>query len=362
MEESNKTKTGTTAEEKPTQIGLSYLNMRNIRCESVSLPSQTLVRSSYLEGTGALPLVIEPKMEGVDVARWARGVADYLERELELHGAILFRGFKAEGVEKFDQLARTLTPHLLDYRERSSPRSEVIQGIYTSTDHPADQFIHFHNELSYARCWPMKLWFYCQQVAVEGGATPIADGRKVLAMLDPGIIRRFMDKRVMYVRNYGDGLGLSWQNAFQTASRQAVENYCRSASINYEWKSGGRLKTRQVFNTVEQHPRTKEKVWFEHAAFFHVSGVDPEIRKFLLAEFKEEDLPSNTYYGDGSPIEDSALEEIREVYRQNAATFLWQEGDVMLIDNMLVSHSRQPFVGPRKVLVAMAELYRPEGD
>jgi hypothetical protein len=30
-----------------------------------------------------------------------------------------------------------------------------------------------------------------------------------------------------------------------------------------------------------------------------------------------------------------------------------------MIDNMLVSHGRRPFKGPRKTLVAMAEAYSP---
>ncbi len=33
----------------------------------------------------------------------------------------------------------------------------------------------------------------------------------------------------------------------------------------------------------------------------------------------------------------------------------WQEGDILLIDNMLAAHARSPFTGPRKVLVAMAD-------
>jgi alpha-ketoglutarate-dependent taurine dioxygenase len=361
MEEPGKFKSSSTGAEMAA-ADVSYLKMRSIRRKPFNLSSETMVSSSYLEGTDQFPLVIKPEVDGVNVVTWAGGAVDYLNRELARHGAILLRGFKVETAEKFEQLARTLSPELLDYRERSSPRSEITQGIYTSTDHPADQFIHFHNEQSYARSWPMKIWFYCHQAAREGGATPVADGRKVLAMLDRDIVQRFKEKKVMYVRNYGDGFGLLWQNAFQTTSMQEVESYCRQTSIDYEWKSGGRLKTRQVFKTIEQHPTTKEMVWFEHAAFFHVTGMEPEIRDALLAEFKEEDLPSNTYYGDGAPIEDSVLNQIRQAYRQNAVAFPWQERDVMLVDNMLVSHGRQPFAGPRKVLVAMAELYRPAAN
>jgi len=51
------------------------------------------------------------------------------------------------------------------------------------------------------------------------------------------------------------------------------------------------------------------------------------------------------------------LAAIREAYDQSAVRFRWQKDDVLLIDNMLTSHARDPYSGPRKIVVAMAELY-----
>jgi len=327
------------------------------RRQAVSLTQAALVKERPLEEGGTMPLLIEPAVEGVNLAQWAAGHRDHVEGLLLRHGALLFRGFRVGGVERFEQFARAVSPDLLDYRERSSPRTELSRGVYTSTDHPADQSIHFHNEQSYTHSWPMKLWFYCAQPAEEGGATPIADGRKVLSLIDPEARRRLIEKRVMYVRNYGDGLGLSWQTTFQTNSRAEVEEYCRRASIEFEWKSGDRLRTRQVFDTIVTHPKTGESTWFEHAMFFHISSLAPEIREAITSEFDEEDLPFNTYYGDGTPLEDSLLTAIREAYEQCAVRFRWQKDDVLLIDNMLTSHARDPYSGPRKIVVAMAELH-----
>jgi hypothetical protein len=84
------------------------------------------------------------------------------------------------------------------------------------------------------------------------------------------------------------------------------------------------------------------------------------VREAILQEFAEEDLPFNTYYGDGEPIEAAALEQIREAYQQTAVRFSWQEQDVLLIDNVLTSHGREPFIGPRKIVVAMTELFHKE--
>lgn len=329
-----------------------------VRRKPLSLTQEVLVKAGALEEeSDPFPLLLSPAVDGVNLTHWAANNRDHLERELLRCGAILFRGFKLEGVAGFEEFARAASSGLLDYKERSSPRSELMRGVYTSTDYPADQSIHFHNEQSYTRSWPMKLFFFCVTPAERGGATPIADGRKVLKSLDPRLKEKFAEKRVMYVRNYGDGMGLTWQTAFQTTSGAAVEEYCRRAGIAFEWKGGGRLRTRQTFDAVVAHPKTHEQLWFEHAAFFHVTSLPPDVRRALTDEFREEDLPFNTYYGDGSAIEESALGQIREAYARGAKRFDWREGDVLLIDNMLTSHSREPFSGPRKIAVAMAELY-----
>src|SRR5262249_8210112 len=151
------------------------------------------------------------------------------------------------------------------------------------------------------------------------------------------------------------GFGLSWQEVFQTSDKAAVEEHCRRNDIECEWKDGDRLRTRQVRQAVALHPQTGDLIWFNHAAFFHISTLDSPARELLLEEFREEDLPHNTYYGDGSPIENSVLDILREAYTQEKVTFTWQKGDVLLLDNMSVAHGREPFIGIRKVIVGMAE-------
>jgi alpha-ketoglutarate-dependent taurine dioxygenase len=328
-----------------------------VRRKAIGLSPEALVADELLATGQSLPLVMRPAVGGVNLVEWAGNNRAHVEEKLLAHGAVLFRGFNVDSVERFGEVARALSSELLDYRERSSPRTQLHNGIYTSTDYPADQAIHFHNEQSYTHSWPMKLFFYCAQPAEQGGATPIASGREVYSLISPEVRERFIEKRVMYVRNYVGGVGLSWQEAFQTSDEAKVEEYCRNASIEFEWKNDHSLRTRQTFDTITRHPRTNELVWFEHTAFFHITSLAPEIRRALLEEFSEEDLPFNTYYGDGTPIEPFALEEIRAAYRTAGVRFDWQQYDILLIDNMLTSHGREAFAGARKIVVAMAELF-----
>jgi len=293
----------------------------------------------------------------VSLLHWVKNQKEFIEERLLTNGAILFRDFPIYSIAEFENFIEAIRPDLLGYSYRSTPRSQVSGRIYTSTEYPAHQFIPLHNEMSYSCSWPMKIWFYCVQPADSGGETPIADSRKVFQAVPPDIREEFARKKLMYVRNYGAGLDLPWQNVFQTVDRLDVESFCRENDISFQWLDDDRLSTRQICQAVAKHPRTGENVWFNQAHLFHISNLEREIGESMLAAFKVEELPRNVYFGDGSTIDNSALEEIRQVYRQAEITFQWQKGDILMLDNMLTAHARNPFTGSRKIVVGMAEQF-----
>ncbi|MCI0663751.1 MAG: TauD/TfdA family dioxygenase [Acidobacteria bacterium] len=306
-------------------------------------------------GAGGLPLVIQPAVEGVNLAIWSSNNRALIEAELLKYGGILFRNFKLKSVEDFERVIKAISGELMEYTYRSTPRHTVSGRIYTSTEYSADETIPLHNENAYTTSWPMKIWFYCDYPAQQGGETPIADSRNVFQRIDPQVRERFERKRVMYVRNYGDGLDLPWQTVFQTENKAIVEEYCRLIGIQFEWKNGDQLRTKQVCQAVATHPGTGEPVWFNQAHLFHPSSLGPEVRQYLLSIFGEEDLPRNAYYGDGSPIEDAVLAEIREAFKRETVIFPWENGDILMLDNMLVAHGRRSYSGPRRILAGMSE-------
>ncbi len=86
----------------------------------------------------------------------------------------------------------------------------------------------------------------------------------------------------MLIRNYNDGFGLDWQEVYQTTNKNEVETYCNDHAIEFEWKSGDRLRTRSIRSAVQKHPFTDEMVWFNHAAFYHYTSLEPNMRETLL--------------------------------------------------------------------------------
>ncbi|HKS08829.1 MAG TPA: amino acid adenylation domain-containing protein [Pyrinomonadaceae bacterium] len=329
----------------------------SVKPKAVKLSERNLVRETRISDQTALPVVFQPEIEGVDLINWAGQNRETIDSRLQQHGALLFRGFNGHSLANFEQFTTTIASSLMSYGERSSPRHAISGNIYTSTDHPADQHILLHNEQSYTLNWPMKIWFFCVRPAHEGGRTPIADSRRIYQRLPAPVVQRFVEKQVMYVRNYGDMLGLSWQEAFQTDDKRIVEEHCRRDAIEFEWKDENRLRTKQIRPAVRQHPRTGETVWFNHAVFFNIHSLEKTARESLRAGIDDFDLPFNTFYGDGSTIEPADIEQIYEAYRQEQVAFDWQTGDILMLDNMLCAHGREPFVAPREIAVAMAEPY-----
>lgn len=343
-------------EKKPSLRASIRQSIQEKRAE-INLDTFRLTESGYLRPGQLLPLVIQPTMNGVNLSQWAGNNREYLQEELLKHGAILFRNFSVDTPDKFEAFACAVARDGELFDEYGDlPRENPGAKVYGSTPYPSDKSILFHNESSHTHRWPMKQLFYCVKNAEVGGTTPILDCRQAYQTIDEAIVKRMAEKRLMYVRNFIEGLDVSWKQFFQTSSKERVEAYCRQANIDFEWKGEKQLTTRQVCQAVAKHPQTGEMVFFNQIQLHHISCLDPAVRESMLSMFREEDLPRNVYYGDGTPIEDAVVAEISEVYRRLAVRFQWQSGDIILLDNMLTSHARDPFEGTRKILVAMAEV------
>lgn len=280
---------------------------------------------------------------------------DEIRAAVRTRGAALLRGFQVGDVDGFNAVVRAVSGAPLTYAEKSSPRTAIKGDIYTSTDYPAEEEIFLHNENSYQQVWPMTLFFYCVTPPSTSGATPLADTRRVLAAIDPAVREEFEARGWMAVRNFRAELGLDWTHVFGTGDRAAVDEYCAERGIETSWQEDGGLRTRAVRTAVHVHPATGERVWFNHATFFHVTTLGDDLREGLLSMMDEADLPTNSYYGDGGRIPGEVLDHLRSCYRAATTRFDYERDDVLVIDNMLAAHGREPFTGPRRIAVAMAE-------
>jgi alpha-ketoglutarate-dependent taurine dioxygenase len=301
------------------------------------------------------PFIVS-RQDGDTLEHWAREHRAGVDEALRQHGALLFRGYAIDGAAAFEAVTHVVCDHLADYVYRSTPRTTIGRHVYTATEYRADATIPMHNENAYQRDWPMKLLFCCVQPAASGGATPLTWSVNVTRRIDAGVKRRFVERGgVMYIRNFGHGVDLSWETTFQTTSKAEVEAFCARTGIQCEWLSATHLRTRQVCQALARHPITHDELWFNQAHLFHLSSLAAGEQEMMRQMFATADLPRHACYGDGTDIEDDALEHIRQAYAAEMVTFTWEKGDVLLVDNMLVAHGRMPFTGKRTVLVAMGD-------
>ena len=317
-------------------------------------------------GVAGFPALVQPEDE--EAASFAGLLSMLRSRESRLseclleRGAILFRGFRIGGSEQFAEAVEAMSgrSRLLEYRGGASPRGSIPAGrrpIYNSTDYPPEMELSLHNELSYSDVYPDRIYFFCLTAPEQGGETTLGDSREILRNMAPAVRERFVEKGVCYVRNLssGKGSGYSWQDAFESEDREEVERRCRAIGAGFEWLGGNILRLRQVRPATARHPRTGEEVWFNQADGFHPSALDPSTYAELLALCGSEDLfRLNVAYGDGTPIEASALAEVRRVIREETRAHVWQAGDLLMLDNRLAAHGRRPFRGPRRIAVAMS--------
>lgn len=336
---------------------MAAANFKSIKPKVVRLPEASLVKSGPLSTGVRLPLVIEPATDEVDLVDWTKNNRSFIDTKLLEHGALLFRNFNLNLLTDLEPFATTLCSDLFQ-DNGEHPRQNVSGKVYTPVFYPPEKKILWHNENSFNHRWPLKIWFACVQPAERGGETPIVDSRRVYQLLDPPIRDTFHEKQIMYVRNYGKGPGLEWQTVFNTSDKSHVEQQCREAQMEFEWTDNDGLRTRAVRPAVVKHPNSGELVWFNQAQHWHLACLDDATRKSLLSVFRPKDLPRNCYYGDGSPIEDEVMTTILALYEKLEVSFPWQRNDIMMLDNLLTAHARNPFVGQRKLLVAMGQMLR----
>jgi alpha-ketoglutarate-dependent taurine dioxygenase len=326
---------------------------------------------SSLFSTQALPSLLSPG-EGADsdvpglfeFSEWLSASREQIDAQLNIAGVLLIRGYPVYTAHSFREICNAICPTLRNYTGGDSPRSGIVDKVYSSTEYSAELEILLHNELSYAGWSPDRVFFGCLQPSETGGETHLADGRQLYRMLDDEVRARFEERGVTYLQHLWDadgapGIGKSWQETFETTEQKQAEKYLEESGMTFEWTDLG-LRTAATKPGVRVHPANGEKCWHNQADQWHrdLVSVKDSVGMDSGADGKtkagEESLGNHVVYGDGSEIEVADLEHIRAVSREVEVAFSWQRGDVMVIDNVLSMHGRKPFSGKRRVVVAMA--------
>ena len=301
-------------------------------------------------GTPAL-LQVDPD----DPLQWAFETRRALRAAVVDHGAVLVRGLGLYDPILAGDVVRMLADDLMAEREAFAPRVPYTDRVYSTTRWPHGIPMCPHHELSYRDWFPASMMFVCLSPPVLGGATVLVDSSTVLAALPASLVKRCEREGWMLVRTYNGDVGPSWSQAFGIGDRHGVEDYCRAHSIDFEWRRGGQLRTRQRRPAVVRHPITGVRCWFNEIAYYSEWVFGPETAHELRDLLGPDGLPATTCFGDGTPIGWDLISHIMQAYSANAVRQPWQSGDLLVVDNIRTAHGRDPYTGPREVLAAMAD-------
>lgn len=315
-----------------------------------------------LSSASTLPLVIRPRLRGVDLTGWVQNNQAEFNADLCEHGGLLLRGFDTTTLDTFGRFVNSFGSQPLAYMFRSSPRHELdpgVRNVYNSTIYPKAERINLHNESSYSRTWGMRILFCCLQPAEEGGETPIADSRKVLGAIPAALVQKFREKGVLYQRRLIKDIGMSWQEVFQTTDRKEVEAICHKNEIRYEFINPDHLEISWTKKAIYQHPVSGEETWFNHVLFFNKYARYEELGLTPGDAVPEDLIHTDTLFGDGTEISMEEYLSIKQAYQQHTVAFPYEKGDILFLDNMLAAHGRNPFKGERLIATAIID---PTGD
>jgi alpha-ketoglutarate-dependent taurine dioxygenase len=240
-------------------------------------------------------------------------------------------------------------------------------GIYTSTEAPPGVKIPLHNELSFVNKYPSHIYFFCQIAPEKDGETILGDSRQILKAINPEVRNRFIERRLKYVSAYYHRSPLmefinkiqpshkSWINVFETENKSEVERLCRENSFS-KWGPCDWIQISQHRPAVINHPISQEEVWFNQA---HLYDFNPKLLgwwRYLGAQLlycRKHTKFHEIFHEDGSKVARSDLYHIMDVLDAQTLYFPWQQGDVLVLDNVLSMHGRATYKGKRRVLAAM---------
>lgn len=320
---------------------------------------------------GALPAIVRPLGPGLAcdstaVARWMVEHRDDLEQLLAHTGAILFRNFAVRSTEDFAAMVAHYPGPAHGYSGGATARSAISGRVFEATRSPPDVRLMLHQEMAYLPRWPRKLAFYCRQPSATGGETIIADVRRFEQLVDGRMRDEVAANGVLYVRNFRspgpfpealESTHRTWQEAFYTDDPRKAEQDLREMGMTAQWLDDGSLSASYRAEGFINHPLTGERRWFNHIASQTMTPQSMRERWTLYADHYADgrSRPYDVRFGDGRAIPLDNVIALFPLLDSVTMAFPWQEGDVLMIDNVQTFHGRNPFTGHRDVQVALIE-------
>jgi len=300
-----------------------------------------------------------------------------LRQQLNLHGALLFRGFDVWTTQHFQDVLGSLgiDPSPFPYAGNTL-RPATGPEVFDVTSAPAWTSIFAHNEMFYWFRQPRFISFFCERSDGIEGETPVVDCRKVWKDL-PSPIRDVLTEARLYVvsryasadsgsRNpfsLGTQLANTWQAVGSTLDRGDFE---ASMAGEVTWARNESVKVKVENALVVAHPETGDLC-------FRGLAVDPLLSTVVFNRKILDRLSASarlkcavvnralslisrfqTQVGVvGGSLTRAQVFEMYEVVWRHTSFFRWRAGDVLVVDNVSMGHGRLNVDGERTLHVSI---------
>ncbi|KAI9006863.1 hypothetical protein DFJ74DRAFT_773483 [Hyaloraphidium curvatum] len=308
----------------------------------------------------SFPLVLEAAdLETLDSAVASVDArAAYFKELLKEHGAIYVTGLPLPTPAAFNSLVQAFNFAPFEYIGGAAPRTNVVGYVFTANEGPGNRVISWHNEISQSINPPLELVFYCEQAAERDGNTCINYGAEVLealkSSLEPELVSQLQEKGFQYVRKLGAQTnpkianGRGWRDTYNVKTQAECERVLASLNItNFRWLENAEnsgepslLVHSPSFRWSRDDPRTGLTVFFNAACGAYVDHIHAPQQSSLS-------------FGDGTPIPAETMERVIGVVDSVGVKIPWENGAILLVDNVLAQHARTTYEGTRKVYASL---------
>lgn len=331
--------------------------MRDDSTSAFSHPS--LPETRYYDGR-AFPLVVSPPAHLTALESSVEAGIKHIQQHrphlhslLDKHAVLLFRGFGFKTAEDFSRVTdEGLGLSNFPYSLGNAVRKQIHgERVVTTNESPSEKPIPFHHELAQTPRYPGKLAFFCEKKPSVGGETPICYSPAVYDDLREKMkdwVERIQREGVVYRRRMSrhdrpwSAIGRGWEGTFGAECKEEAEKKLKERGYDWKWEDGEVLVeiSPRLRATWEEKGRTS---WFNQI-WAVWGGWRDELNE-----------GGGVRIGDGGEMGEDEVEAMGQVIESHKVSIGWEEGDVMLVHNMLAMHSRSPFQGERRVYASLAE-------
>jgi hypothetical protein len=283
---------------------------------------------------------------------WLREMTATIRELLLVHGAVLLHGVPVESPDSLAEARDSLGLGRFMPPEAFNRRADFGNGVLSPIGWPLDRHICPLQESSFSTTFPSVVLTACVTPPDGDGRAHLSDARRMAGHLPAGLADRVRADGWIMTRSFHGGFGFSWRDAFSVPDRAALEEVFEAEEIEAEWLANGMLRTTRKRPGFVKHPATGEECWFNQLAFLNANSLDPAERGFLTKAFGE-NLPVNSFFGDGAPLSEADVVAIDSAYDATKVSVPWRRGDVLITDNVSMAVGRSAVEGSPEFRIAL---------